>query len=103
MRSRAVQRALCGGEFSPSDFCFKVAPHDVALAALKPDIELAFGWSIFNERGVIAINGVIIIWIKPLEDMARVLFVPACEQILDVALARVCGRCQKILALDLSL
>ena len=57
-----------------------VAPHDMAVALVEPDVETSLRRRILDDRRVVAVDGVVVVRVQAAQDRLRILFIEIAEQ-----------------------
>src|SRR5690606_37613268 len=99
----AIERPVRPQELGTGDAGLEIAPQDVAVAALEPDIELAVGRRVLDHGRIVAIDRIVVVGIELAQQMARILVAEIAEQAAQLVLAGIGRRRQEGLALDLAL
>src|SRR5690606_8927536 len=79
------------------------APHDMAGAALQPDIEFALSRRVIDHGRAVAIDGVELVGIDAAQYLLRVFGQDACEYLVDRGLTGISRGRQQVFPLDLAL
>ena len=99
----AIELALILQELVAVHIGLEVAPHDMAVIAVHAHIEAARCWRIFDSYRIVTVDRVIIIRVDALQEIARVFFVDALEDILETVFRSVQCGCENGAASHLAL
>ena len=102
IRIRTVKTTLVARELRAVDPGLEVPPHHMAVAALKPDIELTAGRRILIGRRIVAVNRIEVIGVQTAQQLARVFLIEVIKDIRELFIPGIQRRRQQILALDLT-